>query len=74
MGACHCRAVLRIPHHAVNAKPGGTMYELVEEDDRLLVVKYEERFGRQAKVFALAIHDKAGALEVLAALNARDEE
>ena len=49
------------------------MYELVEEGDRLLVVKYEERFGRQAKVFALAIHDKAGALEVLAALNARDD-
>ena len=49
------------------------MYELVKEDDRLLVVKYEERFGRQVKVFALAIHDRAGALEILAALNARDE-
>ena len=49
------------------------MYELITEDDRHLIVKYEERFGRQAKVFALAIHDKAGALEVLAALNARDD-
>ena len=49
------------------------MYELITEDDRHLIVKYEERFGRQAKVFALAIHDQAQAFEILAALNARDD-
>lgn len=45
------------------------MYELISQGDRLMIVKYEERLGRQSKVFALSIHDQAGALEILHALN-----
>lgn len=45
------------------------MYELINEADRLLIVKYEERLGRQSKVFALAVHDESAALEILRALN-----
>lgn len=49
------------------------MYELVKEDDRYLIVKYEERMGRRAKVFALAIHDRSGAEEILATLNGEED-
>ena len=57
------------------------MYELIDASELgfpelerpLMIVKYEEAFGRRRMVFSLTLHDRNQAMEILETLNGESD-